>query len=248
MSDSFQPHGPQHARLPCPSSSSRACSNSCPLSWWRHLTISSSVVPFSCLQYFQVSGSFLMNWLFASGDQSTGASVSASVLPMNIQGWFPVGWTGLISLCLNLIMSWDDFDFGSNLNNFLILPPVVQKSTLEGRVREVKWNTHCLLHPSLPSPFQINSEEREGEREARQESLSHTTRRHPVCTSPWSTAWGLSPVTWWGCLWPARQWQGHYSVYWEAPVKHPQLLWALVCPSVKWEFLLSIFRELWELK
>ena len=198
MSDSFQPHGPQHARLPCPSSSSRACSNLCPLSWWCHPTISSSVVPFSCLQYFLASGSFLMNWLFASGDPSIGASVSASVLPMNIQGWFPVGWTGLISLCLNLIMSWDDFDFGSNLNNFLILPPVVQKSTLEGRVREVKWNTHCLLHPSLPSPFQMNSEEREGEREARQENLLHVTRCHPVCTSPRSTAWGLSPVTWWG--------------------------------------------------
>ena len=96
VSDSLQPHGLQHARLPRPSPSSRACSNSCPLSWWCHPTISSSVVPFSsCLQSFPASGPFPMSWLFSSGDQSVGAS--ASVLPMNIQDWFPLGLTGLVS-------------------------------------------------------------------------------------------------------------------------------------------------------
>ena len=99
MSDSLQHHGLQHARLPCPSPSPGACSNSCPLSQWCHPTISSSVIPFSsCLQSFPVSGSFPMSWLFPSGRQSIGASASASVLPMNIQGWFLLGLTGLISL------------------------------------------------------------------------------------------------------------------------------------------------------
>ena len=87
----------QHARLPCPSLSPEVCSNSCPLSRWCHPTISSSVVPFSSnLQSFPASGSFPMSWLFALGGQSTGAS--ASVLPMSIQCWFPLGLTGLISL------------------------------------------------------------------------------------------------------------------------------------------------------
>ena len=96
---SLWPHGLQHARLPCTSPTPRVCSNSCPLSPWCHPTISSSVIPFSsCLQSFPASGSFLMIWLFTSGGQSIGASVSASVLPMNIQDWFPLGWTGWISL------------------------------------------------------------------------------------------------------------------------------------------------------
>ena len=90
---------PMNCRLPCPSLSPGACSNSCPLSRWCHPTISSSVVPFSsCLQSFQASGSFPISWLFASGGQSTRDSASASVLPMNIQDWFPLGLTGLISL------------------------------------------------------------------------------------------------------------------------------------------------------
>ena len=96
MSDFLWPHGLQYARLPCPSLSLRACSNSCPLSWWCHPTISSSVIRFSCPQSFPASGSFLMSWLFTSGGQSIGASGSA--LPMNIQGWFLLGLTGLISL------------------------------------------------------------------------------------------------------------------------------------------------------
>ena len=84
VSDSLRPHGLQHARLPCPPSS-RACSNSCPLSRWYHPTVSSSVVPFSsCLQSFPAPRSFLMSWLFVSGGQNIGASVSASILPVNI--------------------------------------------------------------------------------------------------------------------------------------------------------------------
>ena len=99
MSDSLQPHGLQHPRLPCPSPAPEACSNSSPLSRWCHPTISSSVNSFSsCLQSFPASGSFLMSWFFASGGQSTGASASTSVLPMNSQDWFPLGLTGLIFL------------------------------------------------------------------------------------------------------------------------------------------------------
>ena len=99
VSDSLWPHGLQHARLPCPSPSPQVCSDSCPLSRWCHPTISSFVVPFSsCLQSFPASGSFQMSQLFVSGGQSIGVSASTSVLPMNIQDWFPLGWTGWISL------------------------------------------------------------------------------------------------------------------------------------------------------
>ena len=90
-------HGLQHARLPCPWPTPRACSNSCPLSQWCHPTISSSVIPFSsCLQSYPVSGFFPRSQFFASGGKSIGAS--ASVLLMNTQDWFPLGWTGWISL------------------------------------------------------------------------------------------------------------------------------------------------------
>ena len=93
MSDSLRPHLPQHDRLSCPTPTSRACSNSCPLSQWCHPTISSSVFPFSSrLQSFPASGSFPMSLFFTSGGQSIGVSASASVLPMNIQDWFPLGW------------------------------------------------------------------------------------------------------------------------------------------------------------
>ena len=98
FSHSLWPHGLQHVRLPCPSPTPRACSDSWPSSQWCHPTISSSVVPFSsCLQSFPASGSSPMNQLFASGGQSIGVSTSASVLPMNIQDWFPLGLTSLIS-------------------------------------------------------------------------------------------------------------------------------------------------------
>ena len=93
----LQPHGLQHARPPCPSPTPGVYSNSCPLSWWCHPTVSASVVPFSsCLQSFPASRSFPTSQLLASGGQSVGAS--ASVLPMNIQGWFPLGLIGWISL------------------------------------------------------------------------------------------------------------------------------------------------------
>ena len=99
MSDSLRPHRMQHARPPCPSPTPRAYANSCPLCQWCHPTISSSVIPFSSyLQSFPASGSFSMSQFFASGGQSFGVSSSASILPMNIQDWFPLGWTGLISL------------------------------------------------------------------------------------------------------------------------------------------------------
>ena len=99
MSESLRPHGLLHARLPCTSLSHGVCSDSCPLSLWCHPTILSAIIPFaSCLQYFLASGSFPMTWLFASGSQRIGASVSASVLPMSSQGWLPLGMTGLISL------------------------------------------------------------------------------------------------------------------------------------------------------
>ena len=99
VSDSLWPHGLKHARLPCPSPTSGACSNSCPSSQWCHPTISSSVVPFSsCLQSFPVSGSFPMSQFFTSGSQSLGVLASTSVLPVNTQDWFPLGWTSWISL------------------------------------------------------------------------------------------------------------------------------------------------------
>ena len=96
VSDSLWPYGLQHTRLPCPSPTPGAYSNSCPLSPWCHPTISSSVIPFSFyLQSFPASGSFQMNQFFPSGGQSIGVSASASVLPMNIQDWFPLGLTDL---------------------------------------------------------------------------------------------------------------------------------------------------------
>ena len=96
ISNSLWSHGLQHTRLPCPSPSPRACSDSCPLSQWCHPTISSSIICFSsCPQSFPASGSFPVSWLFASGGQSIEASASVSVLPMNIQGWFLLGLTGL---------------------------------------------------------------------------------------------------------------------------------------------------------
>jgi len=110
------PHGLQHTRPPCPSPTPRACSNSCPSSQWCHPTISSSVIPFSsCLQSFPASGSFPMNWLFISGGQSTGVSASASVLPVSIQDWFPLGLTSLISLHMYPLLFLFIFSFNVNI-------------------------------------------------------------------------------------------------------------------------------------
>ena len=99
MSNSLRPHGPQHTSPPWPPSTPGVYSNSCPLSWWCHPTISSCVVPFSShLPSFSASGSFQMSQFFISGGQSIGVSASASVLSVNIQDWLHVGWTGWISL------------------------------------------------------------------------------------------------------------------------------------------------------
>ena len=102
MSDSLRPHEPQHTRPPCPSPTAGVYPDSCPLSWWCHLAVSSSVVPFSsCPQSFPAAGSFQISQLFTSGGQSIGVSASTSVLPMNTQDWSPLGWTGWISLQSN---------------------------------------------------------------------------------------------------------------------------------------------------
>ena len=100
MSNSVRPHGLKHARLSCPSPSPGVCSDSCALNWWCHPTILSSVVSLSsCLLSFLASGSFPVSQLFSSGGQRTGASASASVLPINIQGWFPftIDWFDLLA-------------------------------------------------------------------------------------------------------------------------------------------------------
>ena len=95
VSNSLRSHEPQHPRPPCPSPTNRVYSNSCPLSWWCHPNVSSSVIPFSsCPQSFPASGSFQMSQLFISGGQSIGVSASTSDLPMNTQDWSPLGWTG----------------------------------------------------------------------------------------------------------------------------------------------------------
>ena len=108
VSNCLWPHGLQHARPPCSSPTPRICSNSCPLSWWCHPTISSSVVPFSHLQSFSASGSFPVSQFFASGGPSIGVSASASGLLLNIQDWFPlrlIGWISLQSKGLSRVFS-----------------------------------------------------------------------------------------------------------------------------------------------
>ena len=111
--------GLQHIRLPCPSPSPRRCWNSCPLSWWCYLTSSSSAALFFCFQSFPASGSFPVSQLFTSGSQSIRASTLASILPMNIQGWFPLGLTGLtllfkgLSRVFSSTMIWQHPFFGS---------------------------------------------------------------------------------------------------------------------------------------
>ena len=145
------PHGLQHTRLPSPSLSPGACSNSCPLCQWRHPTISCSVVPFSsCPQSFPASGCFPRSQIFTSGGQIIGASASASVLPVNIQDWFPLGWTGLISFQskgLSRVFSsttvWKDQFFGAQASLWST-PPIhtwlLEKSWLWlDRILLAKW-------------------------------------------------------------------------------------------------------------
>ena len=124
VSDSLRPHGPQHTRPPCPSPTPGVYSNSCPLSRWCHPTISSSVIPFSSrLQTFPASGPFPMTQFFTSGGQSTGVSASTSVLPMNIQDWFPLGRTGWISLLSKRSSPTPQFkSINSSLLSFLYSP------------------------------------------------------------------------------------------------------------------------------
>ena len=118
MSDSLQPYGLQHARLSCLSPNPGACSKSRSLSQWCHPTISSSVSPFSsCLQSFPAPGSFPVSQFFTSGDQSIGASAPASVLPGNIQDWFPLGLTGLISFLSKGLLSLLQYH-SSKVSNF----------------------------------------------------------------------------------------------------------------------------------
>ena len=131
VSDSFQPHELQHTRLPCPLLSPRVYSNSCPLIWWYYPTISSSVTPFfSFPQSFPASWSFPMSQLFASGGQSTGASASTSVFPMNIQDWFPLG------------LDWFDIlAFQETLKSFLLFLLILNQvdSTLS---HSASWGRH----------------------------------------------------------------------------------------------------------
>ena len=124
VSDSLRPHGLQHARPPHPSPTPGVYSNSCPLSRWCHPTISSCVIPFSHLQSFAASGSFQMNQFFASGGQSIGVSASALVLPMRIQDWFPLGWTGWSSLqSKGLLRVFSNTNFILGIKNFSPFQP-----------------------------------------------------------------------------------------------------------------------------
>ena len=167
MSDSLWPHGLHHARLPCPSLSPEVCSSPCPLSQWCHPIISSSVTPFSCPQSFPASESLPMNWLFPSGGQSIGAS--ASVLSMNIHGWFPLGFTGLGTISSGSIHPVHSFvnslvaqscsalcdPMDCNMPDFPVhnqLPELAQ--THVHRVSDVIQPSHPLLSPS-PTAFKF---------------------------------------------------------------------------------------------
>ena len=148
MSNSLWPQGLQHAKLPCPSLSSRVCWNSCPLSQWCYLIISSSAVLFSFyLHSFPASGSFQMSQLFASGSQSTGASASASILPVNIQGWFPLGLTGLVFLQSGLLKVFSNSTvqkhqfFGTQLSAELLGKPIaLTRWTFVSKVMSLLFN------------------------------------------------------------------------------------------------------------
>ena len=160
MSKSLWLHGLQHSRLPCPLSL-RVCSNSCPLSRWCYLTISSSFVPFSsCPQYFPAPGSFSMSRFFASGGQSIVPTASPSVLPVNIQGWFPLGWTGLtlhskgLSRAFSSSTVWKCQFFGTQpslWSNFHIHTWLLEKYTSDhmtfvGKVKSLLFNALSIPH------------------------------------------------------------------------------------------------------
>ena len=146
MSDSLQPHGLQHPRLPCPSPTPRACSNSCPSIQWCHPTISSSVVPLSShLQSFPASGYFPMSQFFTSGGQSIGVSASASVLPKNIQDWFPLGLTDWISLQFKGLSRVFSNTTNQKHQFFSVQPSLWSNSHMHTWLLENSSFVHCLL-------------------------------------------------------------------------------------------------------
>ena len=201
MSNTLQTHGLQHTRLPSPSLSTRVCSNSCLLSQWCHVIISSSVAPFpSCLQSFPASGSFPMSRLFASNNQNPGASASA--LPVNIQGWSPLRLTGLISL-LSKGLSRVFSSTTVPRHQFFGLLPSLQSSshnhvTFVGRVMSLLFKTlsrfviaflprsNCLLISwlqSIHSDFRVQEEE-----------ICHYFYLFPFCL-PWSNGAGCHDLS-----------------------------------------------------
>ena len=151
MSDSLQPHGLQHATLLCPSLYPRVCSNSCPVSQWCHPTILSSVVTFSsCLLSFPASGSFPVSWLFALVGQSIGASASASALPMNIQGWFPLGLIAVQGDLKNLLQHNLK---GSFLQHCLLYGPVL--TSVHNYLKNCSFDYTDLCQQSDVSAFKL---------------------------------------------------------------------------------------------
>ena len=149
MPNSSGLYGLQHARFHCPSPSPRLYSNSCLLSQWCYLTISCPATLFSsCLQSFPASDCFPVNWLFTSGGQSIGASASASVLPMNIQGWFPLVLTGLISLLskgLSRVFSTPQFESIISLALSLLYGPTFYSNCPQNEIFRYKFTKICTL-------------------------------------------------------------------------------------------------------
>ena len=164
MSNILWAHELQHIRLPCPSLSSRVCSDSCPLNWWCYLTISfSAAVISSCPQSFPASGLSPMSWLSVPGGQSIGVSASASVLPVNIQDWFPLGWIGLISLQskgLSRVFSntaVQKYQFFST-QHFTLAELINPYFLRTGRAAaQVALTIPTPLSPSSPSPFSFST-------------------------------------------------------------------------------------------
>ena len=187
MSKSLWPHGLQHTSFLCPLLPPRVCSNSCPLSWWCYPTISPLVAPFSsCPHSFPMSGSFPTSWLFTSSGQSIGASASASVLPMNIQGWFPLGWTGLMSR-------------GLRSSGLLLLSALLSRYLLRGRPamcfvstrRHTEGSRTTCRNCSIPSAC--------GRRRSRSSEASSAPASFPISTS-WGGFWSSTSSR---SLWPS---------------------------------------------
>ena len=210
---SLQSHGPQHTRPPCPSPTPGVYSNSCPLSQWCHPTISSSVVPFSSrLQSFPASGSLPMSQFFASGGQSIGVSASTSVLPMTTQDWFPLGWTGWISLLskgLSRVLS----NTTVQKHQFFSQTIALTRRTFVSKVMSLLFNTHSgfviaflsrsksLLISWLQSLFVVILEPKKIKvpcRFSRKNSVSGTPLGAPWLRLLASTAGGSCSICGWG--------------------------------------------------